>query len=252
MAKRFTATEKWHDKWFRELPLKYKMFWVYLLDNCDNAGIIEIDLKPAEFYIDCKLNIDEINKLFEKRLYKINSDKWFIPKFIGFQYNSLNPAVKAHKSVIDKLNKYSLLNSDLSLIKDIDNSLLTVHRTVKDKDMDKDIDKDMVMVKDMDKDTVPDFDKVQEHWNIFAKENNLCQIVKMTKDRKAGILQRMKEPEFDWKNIFIAVKESDFLLGKKSDSWKVDFDFIFCSPKNYLKILEGKYKNNGMALGTIL
>jgi len=33
------------------------------------------------------------------------------------------------------------------------------------------------------------------------------------------------------------------LLGRKTN-WKADFDFIFCSKTNYLKILEGSYDNN--------
>jgi len=34
---------------------------------------------------------------------------------------------------------------------------------------------------------------------------------------------------------------SDGLRGGYKTGWKVDFDFVFCSKHNYLKILEGKY-----------
>ena len=48
MAKRFTDTDKWKKKWFRELKPISKCFWSYLLDNCNHAGIWEVDISLAE------------------------------------------------------------------------------------------------------------------------------------------------------------------------------------------------------------
>ena len=79
------------------------------------------------------------------------------------------------------------------------------------------------------------------HWNNFAKKNGLSEIIKLSVKRKSAILQRLKEPEFKLGNIFNEIQKSDFLKG--SNGWKVDFDFVFCSTNNYLKILEGKYRN---------
>jgi len=50
MAKRFTASEKWEDLWFSELSNKYKLFWIYLLDKCDNAGVWENILKSNSIH----------------------------------------------------------------------------------------------------------------------------------------------------------------------------------------------------------
>lgn len=48
--------------------------------------------------------------VFRKNLFFNNGSKAFIPEFIGFQYgNGLNPANKAHNSVIQKLEKYDLM-----------------------------------------------------------------------------------------------------------------------------------------------
>jgi len=33
------------------------------------------------------------------------------------------------------------------------------------------------------------------------------------------------------------------LLGTNNKDWKADFDWVFCSPNNWLKIVEGKYKS---------
>lgn len=80
-------------------------------------------------------------------------------------------------------------------------------------------------------------------WNLFAKQNNLSEIIKLTDKRKSGITQRLLEKEFNFDKILEMIKKSDFLLGLKT-GWKVDFDFIFCSKNNYLKILESKYDGN--------
>ena len=52
---------------------------------------------------------------------------------------------------------------------------------------------------------------------------------------------RLKESDFSFDKIVSEIAVSDFLRG--STGWKVDFDFVFCSANNYLKILEGKYRN---------
>jgi uncharacterized protein YdaU (DUF1376 family) len=80
-------------------------------------------------------------------------------------------------------------------------------------------------------------------WNDFAKARNLSAIIKLSEKRKTGILQRSKEKEFDLQAILDRIDASDFLLGNTKEGWKVDFDWIFCSANNYLKIIEGKYEN---------
>jgi hypothetical protein len=40
---RFTETDKWRDKWFLELNPLQKILFLYLCDNCNNAGFIEIN-----------------------------------------------------------------------------------------------------------------------------------------------------------------------------------------------------------------
>ncbi len=151
MAKRFTASEKWQDVWFRKLKPKYKLFWMYLLDACDNAGLWEKDFELASFIIGDTYKDDDCIKIFADKIIQVNG-KWFIWKFIEFQYDHLNPAVNAHKSVIVKLNKYSLLDDNFTLKQ----SYLTVNEQLpnssatdqdKDKDIDKDRNKDNIKIK---------------------------------------------------------------------------------------------------------
>jgi hypothetical protein len=82
-----------------------------------------------------------------------------------------------------------------------------------------------------------------ERWNTFASENGIPQVSKLTDRRRSAIAQRLKEKEFDLDLILKTAKESDFLMGKKTE-WVMDFDFVFCSKNKYIKILEGGYCGN--------
>ena len=44
MAYRFTNTDKWSDSWFYGLNNLEKLLFMYLCDNCDIAGFVEINL----------------------------------------------------------------------------------------------------------------------------------------------------------------------------------------------------------------
>lgn len=85
-----------------------------------------------------------------------------------------------------------------------------------------------------------DVSKIQLVWNQFAEETGLPTVIKLNQARISSIKQRAREKEFDLDRILKKIRGSPFLLGKKGD-WKADFDFVFCSKSNYLKILEGSY-----------
>ena len=144
MAKRFTCTEKWKKIWFRKLKPIYKCFWTYLCDNCNHAGIWEVDFESAEWFIGDHLDIEELKNAFKKQFEEVNSGKkWFIRDFIDFQYGELNPENRAHNSVISILKKegaYKGLTRGLQGRKDMD----MVKDMVKDMDKDKDTVKDII------------------------------------------------------------------------------------------------------------
>jgi len=118
VAKRLTATEKWVDPWFCGLTVQEKLFWIFIVDNCNHAGIWKVNWPLVNFYIkDFVFNEDNFNG----RILKLKDDKWFIPKFIEFQYGVLNPENRLHLSVINILKKegaYKGLNSPLQGLKD--------------------------------------------------------------------------------------------------------------------------------------
>jgi hypothetical protein len=84
---------------------------------------------------------------------------------------------------------------------------------------------------------------IEEIINIF---NSVCfalpSVSKSTIEREKAIYKILETYSMeDIGNVFKLVAESDYLCGKKVE-WKADFDWIFV-PKNFIKILENKYKN---------
>ena len=109
MGKRFTDTEKWGDPWFRNLLQEYQVFWIYLLDNCDSAGVWKVDFEMAEFCLKQPLKEKELLVVFKDRVVPFEKgDRWFIPKFISFQYGTLDENCRPHKSVLNLLKVYKI------------------------------------------------------------------------------------------------------------------------------------------------
>tara|TARA_R100000234_G_scaffold46587_2_gene27785 strand:+ start:2169 stop:2906 length:738 start_codon:yes stop_codon:yes gene_type:complete len=116
MAKRYIDTEMWKKKWFRKLSPKMKNAWYYLITMCNHAGLYEVDIDLMSVFIGEKITEDEIFRSgLSTQIEILDDDKWYLPKFIKFQYNvsspmELNANNRVHKSVIDILNSYSLLD----------------------------------------------------------------------------------------------------------------------------------------------
>lgn len=140
MSKRFTDTEKYKKPFIRSLKGPYKLLWDYLYHDCDHSGIWIVDFDIAQIYLgsDMPVNEDDALRYFnegEERVIPFSgSKKWFIPPFIDFQYGSLNPDNRVHKSVINRLKKENLLKTYKGLVSPLEGC--------KDKDKYKDEDKD--------------------------------------------------------------------------------------------------------------
>jgi len=136
MAKRFTDTDKWKKPFIRGMKAPYKLLWLYILDECDHAGIWQVDLEVAEIKIGERLNEDIAIKFLEKNISIFdNGKKWFIPDFIEFQYGQLNPENRAHNSVIKILLKNNLIDEHYK-------PLISPLQGAKDMDKDKELDMD--------------------------------------------------------------------------------------------------------------
>ena len=135
MAKRFTDSTKWSKPFIRSMKAPYKLLWLYILDECDHAGIWQVDFEVAQVKIGERLNLETALEQLKGKIYPFaDGEKWFIPDFIDFQYGVLNPENRAHNSVIQLLNKYNLSLENKPLTSPLQGAM----------DIDKDKDKYMV------------------------------------------------------------------------------------------------------------
>lgn len=137
MGKRFTETGKWCDPWYRELTPLNKLAWNYLCDNCDVAGVIELDRKLGNFQIGGEVDWDNFISENPKRILLLPCGKLCLLRFIAFQYpTGLSDECRAHKPVFESLKKHGLTyRVSIGYPQHVD--------TLHDKDKDKDKDKDM-------------------------------------------------------------------------------------------------------------
>ena len=128
MAKRFMDNSIFEKQWFRELPVRLKIVWFYLINKCDHAGILnDLDVGLLSYQIGDNYTINEILEAFNDNIEQIGENKFYLTKFCKFQYGELNPNVKVHKSVIKLLDKHNI---------ELDNPLVSVKDKYKDKGKD--------------------------------------------------------------------------------------------------------------------
>ena len=189
MAKRFISTQFFEDPFISELSKDNKLFYIYLVTNCDHVGIIDINWKLAEFLTDIKglsKGRETVVEQLGNRIVRLKTGYFFIPRFVPFQYGAkLNPNANVHKSVIKRLTELNLINDDLSLR--VEQGLTNPLVTPKDKD------KAKALVKA--KDEAKIMDKYKEKFNSFRVK---YQGTKKGNDTEfANFIKKHK----DWKDI---------------------------------------------------
>lgn len=112
--KRFTETTKWNDPWFQDLKPELKLLWLYICDNCDCAGIWQVNMRLAEFSLGCSYPNLTLRDAFGDRVRDIGGGKIWICKFCGFQYGLLSDNCPPHRNVIQRLAVFSLIEDNTS------------------------------------------------------------------------------------------------------------------------------------------
>ena len=131
MAERFTDSEKWKKPWFSALPHQGKLFWFYLLDNCDHAGFWPENYKLASFQLEYEVSECLAHQWFGGRIKKVN-DKILVLGFAQRQYkpkNGFSPDSKVHLGVIRRFEAercVNLLNSPETLSEPLPNGSETL------------------------------------------------------------------------------------------------------------------------------
>jgi len=173
--KRFSESTKWADPWFRNLPIESKCLWLWLLDNCDCAGIIEPDMGLATFQIGATKPLASPFDLLGDRI-EMHGGKLFIPKFIKYQYGTeLQTANTAHRGVIKRLEMANIPcpvsiieNQGKAPTKGLPRGYQAPQDKDKDMDKDKDTDKDTSLAVKKKREPRPTLDQIKEYMQTLG------------------------------------------------------------------------------------
>jgi hypothetical protein len=141
--KRFTETEKWRDSWFASLTAREKLAYIYMVDNCDAAGVWDANTKLADFMICEKVKWAELFKKMGNRVALLTDGKWLLTRFVTFQYGKLSDDCRPHWPVFRLIEKHRHagypddLDSLSNRVSDRASDTLKDKNKNKDKDQDK-------------------------------------------------------------------------------------------------------------------
>jgi hypothetical protein len=124
MAKRFTDTIKWNEDWYLNLSLANKLFWIYICDNSNHAGIFKPNKRVFELLVGDSINTKDFLEVVnsdKNRIMVLANGRWYLTGFIEFQYgSSLNPNNRVHKSILKLLNENDV-DYQKELVENLDN-----------------------------------------------------------------------------------------------------------------------------------
>lgn len=127
-VKRLTQTDKWRDPWFRKLPGEAKLLWYYLCENCDQAGVIELDLELASLDTRQTIKAEHVAAIGD-RLQVLPNGKLWIKGFITFQYGKLSRDCRPHWPVFAALEHHGL-SPDTFITVDHDSKIIADEKKV--------------------------------------------------------------------------------------------------------------------------
>ncbi len=133
MAKRFTDTAKWNEDWFLDLSNSHKLFWIYICDNCDHAGIFKPNKRMFELIVGDRIDITDFLSIVNGdkiRIIELENGRWYLTGFISFQYGGkLNVNNRVHKSILSVLTK-----NNITWVDDVKPQLELIEDTQEQKD----------------------------------------------------------------------------------------------------------------------
>ena len=214
-----------------------RLLYTWLIPNVDVNGCFSGDAQVINGQIFTRLNKSiktiesyledlEINSLIFR--YDLNGDKFLtVPDFKKRQ-PSLNPN-KEGKTTIP-LPTPELLQSKAGFTPPLSKDKLSKDKLSKDKLREEKGNKELLS-----------FLFLVNKWN----EKLEPKIELLSKGRKEKLRVRLNERMFidSYEKILEIIKTTPFLQGDNDRGWTADFDWLITNDTNYLKVLEGKYKN---------
>lgn len=86
------------------------------------------------------------------------------------------------------------------------------------------------------------YEPIMQRWNELS-QYGISKVIKIKGSKRYDMLQALVK-EYGESGIYKAIdniRESTYLQGQESTSWKIDFDW-FVIKENFVKVLEGKYQ----------
>lgn len=241
VSKRFTDTDKWNDPWFRKLKPEHKLFWVFVLDSCDNCGVWDADIELAEFLLNVKFKEKELISVFnagKNRIEVLGDGKWLVVDFISFHYGELSDKSVPHAHVKELLRRHNIKNYYVKGIKKVlanakgtpslAPTLAKEYQEARPSPTKTETETDTYLV-------------VIDYWN---SKHVLPKCIALSTKRTIHIKERWKSEFFrkNYKKAIDNISTSDFCLGKtKKCTWKANIDWFIRSDDALLKALEGTY-----------
>lgn len=116
MGKRLTDSSKWRNPWFRSLPVKAKVLWMFMCDECDIAGIWKPDYELTSFILGFNVDQNDIINWYGNNIH-IFDGCILIVNFFQFQYESVKDSWSAKQKAKSILESYgfSIVNNKIEI-----------------------------------------------------------------------------------------------------------------------------------------
>ena len=178
---------------------------MYVLDQCDHAGIWEVDFELASYFCN-GIKESEIRDTFVKQYHEFDDGKrWFIKDFIEFQYRGLDESNRVHNSVITILKRHGLYKVLISFLHE-----------AKDKDIYKEQLKDKEKDKEKGKNSKKNqLKKIESELNILQAEFDAVD-VSIEFDKFQDYLKANGKRYANYKSAFRNWLRSDFIKPKET------------------------------------
>lgn len=257
--------EFWEDEKIAQLPMPCRLFYIGCWNFADDFGIIKGNatlLKSWIFPYDEDLRVSEIKKWIDALV----DARMLVPIISNGESYYIIRTFRSHQ-VLDKRYERSYLPKEL-VNKIIENALRDHDETTTSSHSEHIVttpaEKEMEMEKEY-KENKPkglskkdnsffpiesvgefkvDYARVENLWKTICKD--LPQIQGLSEKRKLKIRTRLKEMGNSYEKlsaVLIKLNESNFCKGDNNTNWKASFDWLFDSPNNWRKVLEGNYDN---------